>query len=39
VKTDKINGCERAMLLMWNMNQLRNVLGISWEFFYHQATA
>jgi len=39
VKTDKINGCEIAMLLMWNINQLCKVLGISWEFFDDQATA
>ena len=39
VKTDKINDCESAMLLMWNIIQLCNVLGISWEFFDHQATA
>jgi hypothetical protein len=39
VKTDKIDGCESAMLLMWKINQLCNVLGISWEFFDHQATA
>jgi len=39
VNTDKMNGCESAMLLMWNINELRNMHGISWEFFDHQATA